>query len=132
MNINRERKTTKYQKSFLFPQLISGDPRLQERTQAWQSISTANSSDGLVIPIGNFANERTGTEESFLANTNSIAVLLRRDDSESFRTRWNALEFRFADDPRAAVREADRLVAEISLKRSRENLLTKLLHWRLK
>lgn len=32
----------------------------------------------------------------------------------SFQSRWDAIQSRFVDDPRAAVAEADRLVAEVT------------------
>ena len=79
----------------------------------WPSISKSESPDGLIIPLENFSDELSQTEVSSVASINPLATLLLRDDSERFRIRWDALEFRFVDDPRAVIREADGLVAEI-------------------
>ncbi len=39
--------------------------------------------------------------------------LLNRDQSEHFRTLWNEIQGKFVDEPRAAVQQADALVAEV-------------------
>ena len=39
--------------------------------------------------------------------------LLKLDDSEQFRTRWNEIQGRFVDEPRSAVQQADTLVSEV-------------------
>ena len=39
--------------------------------------------------------------------------LLNRDVSELLRTRWNEIQGKFVDEPRAAVQQADALVAEV-------------------
>ena len=38
--------------------------------------------------------------------------LLKLDDSERFRARWNEVQGKFVDDPRSAVQQADALVSE--------------------
>jgi hypothetical protein len=38
---------------------------------------------------------------------------LGREESEHFRTRWNEIQGKFVDDPRAAVQQADALVSEV-------------------
>ena len=38
--------------------------------------------------------------------------LLKLDDSERFRARWNEVQGKFLDDPRSAVQQADTLVSE--------------------
>ena len=43
----------------------------------------------------------------------SLAALLSREESEHFRTRWNEIQGKFVDEPRAAVQQADALVAEV-------------------
>jgi hypothetical protein len=47
------------------------------------------------------------------ANTASPAALLNREQSGQFRTRWNEIQGKFVDEPRAAVLQADALVAEV-------------------
>jgi hypothetical protein len=39
--------------------------------------------------------------------------LLNRDVSEQLRTRWNEIQGKFVDEPRAAVQQADTLVADV-------------------
>jgi len=41
------------------------------------------------------------------------AALLSREESEHFRTRWNEIQGKFVDEPRAAVQQADALVSEV-------------------
>jgi hypothetical protein len=43
----------------------------------------------------------------------SSAALLSREESEHFRTRWNEIQGKFVDEPRAAVEQADALVSEV-------------------
>ena len=43
----------------------------------------------------------------------SSAALLSREESEHFRTRWNEIQGKFVDEPRAAVQQADALVSEV-------------------
>jgi len=47
------------------------------------------------------------------SDVGSLAALLNREESERFRTRWNAIQGRFVDDPRSAVQQADELVTEV-------------------
>ena len=46
-------------------------------------------------------------------NAGSSAALLNREESEHFRTRWNEIQGKFVDEPRAAVQQADVLVSEV-------------------
>ncbi len=46
-------------------------------------------------------------------NAGSSAALLSREESEHFRTRWNEIQGKFVDEPRAAVQQADALVSEV-------------------
>ena len=43
----------------------------------------------------------------------SPAALLSSVDAEHFRTRWNEIQGKFVDEPRAAVQQADVLVSEV-------------------
>jgi len=46
-------------------------------------------------------------------NAESSGALLNREESERFRTRWNEIQGKFVDEPRAAVLQADALVSEV-------------------
>jgi len=46
-------------------------------------------------------------------NAESSGALLNREESERFRTRWNEIQGKFVDEPRAAVQQADALVSEV-------------------
>ncbi len=41
------------------------------------------------------------------------AQLLSADNTQTFRSRWNAIQTGFVDEPRRAVEQADTLVAEV-------------------
>jgi Na+/phosphate symporter len=43
----------------------------------------------------------------------SSASLLNREESELLHTRWNEIQGKFVDEPRAAVEQADELVTEV-------------------
>jgi len=61
------------------------------------------------VPIG-----ETITKESTIdENAGSSTALLNREESEHFRTRWNEIQGKFVDEPRAAVEQADALVSEV-------------------
>ena len=42
-----------------------------------------------------------------------LAALFHADVAQGFRSRWDAAQIGFVDDPRRAVRQADELVAEV-------------------
>jgi hypothetical protein len=42
------------------------------------------------------------------------ALLFDADDAQSFRQRWEKVQSRFVDDPRAAVQDADALVSDVT------------------
>jgi hypothetical protein len=52
-------------------------------------------------------------EAPIVTNVASSVSLLNREESEHFRTRWNEIQGRFVDEPRAAVEQADALVSEV-------------------
>jgi hypothetical protein len=47
------------------------------------------------------------------ADQNELAPLFGENTAENFRTRWLAIQSRFVDDPKASVKEADDLVADV-------------------
>jgi hypothetical protein len=61
------------------------------------------------VPMG----ETRSHEESSAPVVVTPAPLLSREDSERFRTHWNEIQGKFVDEPRAAVEQADALVAEV-------------------
>ena len=52
-------------------------------------------------------------EAPISTNAGSSAALLSREESEHFRTRWNEIQGKFVDEPRASVEQADALVSEV-------------------
>lgn len=57
--------------------------------------------------------ETIAHEAPAVTNVVSSASLLNREESELFRTRWNEIQGKFVDEPRAAVQLADGLVSEV-------------------
>jgi hypothetical protein len=57
--------------------------------------------------------ETIAHEAPVVTNVTSSASLLNREESELFRTRWNEIQGKFVDEPRAAVQLADGLVSEV-------------------
>jgi hypothetical protein len=77
------------------------------------TIVNVDSMDGTIIDVD-------PTDEILMVQTiaHEIPVsmdvgLLKLDDSEQFRTRWNEIQGRFVDEPRSAVQQADTLVSEV-------------------
>jgi len=46
-------------------------------------------------------------------NRDELAPLFADNAAENFRTRWLAIQSKFVDDPKASVKEADDLVADV-------------------
>lgn len=59
--------------------------------------------------------QRTGESMSMdgSARAEPLAALFQGQHAEEFRRRWDAIQIGFVDDPRAAVRNADELVAHV-------------------
>jgi hypothetical protein len=57
--------------------------------------------------------ETIAHEAPVVTNVTSSASLLNREESELLRTRWNEIQGKFVDEPRAAVQLADALVSEV-------------------
>ena len=60
-------------------------------------------------PIG----ESFPHEAAVITNDGSSVALINREESDHFRTRWNEIQGKFVDEPRAAVQQADALVSEV-------------------
>ncbi len=65
------------------------------------------------IPYKAPVSETITHEAPIDTNAVSSAALLNREESEHFRTRWNEIQGKFVDEPRAAVQQADALVSEV-------------------
>lgn len=57
-------------------------------------------------------NGQTPGAEKQDSSTSRNAPLFNDDESQNFRTRWNAIQTSFVDDPRQGVQQADELVAQ--------------------
>ena len=68
---------------------------------------------GESIPYKAPVGETITHEAPIVTNAGSSAALLNHEESEHFRTRWNEIQGKFIDDPRAAVQQADTLVSEV-------------------
>jgi len=52
-------------------------------------------------------------ERAAQASNEALAPLFTPDNAQHFRTRWDAVQTSFVDDPAAAVRQGDELVAQV-------------------
>jgi len=68
-----------------------------------QSLTTADLLAVTEIPM---AQRQTGEE-------GQLAALFLPDVAKDFRSRWDAVQISFVDDPRLAVQQADELVAQV-------------------
>ena len=68
-----------------------------------QSLTTA---DLLAVTELPMAQRQTGEE-------GQLAALFLPDVAKDFRSRWDAVQISFVDDPRLAVQQADELVAQV-------------------
>ncbi len=63
---------------------------------------------------GKVVNESVEENKSRMnAGDNQLASLFDPNAAEKFRTRWLAIQSKFVDDPRDAVKQADELVADV-------------------
>jgi hypothetical protein len=83
-----------------------------------KSLTTADLLAVTEIPM---AQRQTGEE-------GQLAALFLPDVAKDFRSRWDAVQISFVDDPRLAVQQADELVAQVmkSLAETFSNERTKL------
>jgi hypothetical protein len=80
---------------------------LMEQTIAHESIV------GDFTPYNAAKQEPVTREAVAVPNTGSSTALLDHSESEHLRTRWNEIQGKFVDEPRAAVQQADALVSEV-------------------
>ncbi len=69
--------------------------------------------DVMIVDHETSTGETITHEEPIDTNAGSSAALLKREQSEHFRTRWNEIQGMFVDEPRSAVQQADGLVSEV-------------------
>ena len=70
--------------------------------------------DNVFVPMDEKTVAETTTHETPVGtNAGSSAALLRREESEHYRARWNEIQGKFVDEPRSAVQQADALVSEV-------------------
>jgi len=92
------------------------NPRDAEATQ--RNLTTADLAAAAESPSPDFSGpqatrasmHRPGTEEP---REEELAPLFSRDLAGEFRSRWEAVQSSFVDDPRQAVRQGDELVAQV-------------------
>jgi hypothetical protein len=85
-----------------------------------KEISTADVAASTAASAGKRQDQPMGTREFASSMTppqpageTRPVALLGADDAEGFRTRWDAIQTGFVDEPRRAVEQADALVAEL-------------------
>jgi hypothetical protein len=97
-------------------QVVNSDPfaekALNQEAPIGGAVNIANPMDEKIAaeaPMG----EAITKESPIGTNAGSSTALLNREESEHFRTRWNEIQGKFVDEPRAAVEQADTLVSEV-------------------
>jgi hypothetical protein len=77
------------------------------------TVAVDGSKDETIVHHEASMSETIRHEAPIDTNARSSAALLNREESEHFRTRWNEIQGKFVDEPRAAVQQADTLVSEV-------------------
>jgi hypothetical protein len=75
-----------------------------------QAVSTGTTSEADMMPSNAMS---TGATSSSATRAEQLAALFPADMAEDFRSRWDAVQIGFVDDPRQAVQKADELVAQV-------------------
>jgi len=100
-------------------ELIDDTPIFGTEVAADPVIEPLTNEVPMVVPMSSPIAEVDTVEKPMIPETPVSAsselpmALLEREDSEHFRTRWNEIQAKFVDDPRAAVQQADALVSEV-------------------
>jgi hypothetical protein len=82
---------------------------------------SADAKTGTLVPedlqprgVGTAADERRRSAgQPPTASEPEMAPLFGQEESQGYRTRWDAIQTGFVDEPRKAVEEADALVAQV-------------------
>ena len=91
--------------------VLNPDP-LTDNVLADEVLTHEAPMDGTAADVGSM-DETTTHAASTGTNSGSSMTLLNREESELLRTRWNEIQSKFVDEPRAAVQQADELVSEV-------------------
>jgi hypothetical protein len=90
--------------------VLNPDP-LADNVLADEALTGEAPMGGTVADVGLMG--ETATHEAPIGtNSGSSMTLLNREESDLLRTRWNEIQGKFVDEPRAAVQQADALVSE--------------------
>jgi hypothetical protein len=81
---------------------------MEERTEG--QLSTADIADN--VSSHETAGPETGNGAAATTQADDAVALLSAEESGRMRERWTEIQAAFVDEPRAAVRDADSLVAE--------------------
>jgi len=95
-----------------FAEKIPVDAALIHETPKGGAVGVVSPMDEKIVPEAPM--DETITPETPIATkAESSTALLSWEESEHFRTRWNEIQGKFVDEPRAAVEQADALVSEV-------------------
>jgi hypothetical protein len=84
---------------------------MEEQKEIQMNVDAVNTTEGQsemeqMAEVRAEENNPTTSDEDF-------APLFENDEAEEFRSHWLNIQSRFVDDPRASVKEADELVANV-------------------
>jgi len=92
------------------------DRSVQSSSQAGLNSAGREAEDRLTatrIDRQNAVTTQTEPDTQVIRDADSPTLLFSKEDAGSLRTRWTGIQTAFVDEPRWAVKEADKLVAEI-------------------
>ena len=84
---------------------------MEEQKEKQMNVDVVNTTEGQ-SEMEQMAEVRT-EEHNPPTNDEDFAPLFENDEAEEFRAHWLNIQSRFVDDPRASVKEADELVANV-------------------
>jgi hypothetical protein len=88
-------------------------PSASQPAAAQARQSAAAQAEAEAVPEAPKAEARAATETEAEATSEAAASLFPAEQSSGYRSRWQEIQTGFVDEPRAAVQEADSLVAEM-------------------
>jgi hypothetical protein len=105
-NLNEPRKNDEIRKDeFGKDDVRKDDVRKDEMRRDDIRRDEARKPEGEVVP---FEQRTAATQETSMQEKSSI---FPKNEADQFRSRWNAIQATFVDEPRNAIEEADKLVA---------------------
>ena len=84
---------------------------MEEQKEKQMNVDVVNTTEGQ-SEMEQMAEVRT-EEHNPPTNDEDFAPLFENDEAEQFRSHWLNIQSRFVDDPRASVKDADELVANV-------------------